>query len=499
MLTRRDLGLVLALTLGSLLAPSVVAAADIPLVVGQAVRPAQFHPLLAPGGGRETRAIKRQVFDALVVQDDGLRPQPQLARSWTVTDDLIWVFQLRDDVSFHNGERFNAEVVKYNLDRILDPQSTAPGASTLRTLVETVEATGEFEVTVKTRRPAPTLLTTLAFTELAPKALIGEIGDEAFAAHPVGTGPFEYVSRDGSTVRLKRNENYWGGAPASAEVTFTTIPELASRIAALKAGEIHIADQIPPDQVGQLTGNVSPSTASGTRIFFMAMNVNQAPFDDAAVRRAVAAAFDRDLLASSLYGGRARTVNQPAFPEMFGYQPDLDGFKYNRDAARTVLEKVTAPVVLSVRQVDLVLAQAAAGFLSEAGLKVDLTLTEDAAFNDMITGGRAQAYVSSWGVAEGDVDAILHPHFWSERGDNRRYTNYANPALDVLFAEGRSTTDGARRAAVYAEALQILVQDAPWATLVNPMDIYGVSNALSGWSPSPTGMYRINEAKVAGN
>ncbi|MCL4186916.1 MAG: hypothetical protein KJZ85_04855 [Rhodobacteraceae bacterium] len=499
MLLKRTVQAATALLLATVMATTEAAAADVTLVVGQAVRPTQFHPLLAPGGGRETRAIKRQIFDALVVQDDNLRPQPQLAKSWTIENDVRWIFELRDDVSFHNAERFNAETVKWNLERILDPNSTAPGASTLRTLIESVEVTGEYQVTVTTKSPAPTLLITLAFVELAPKNLVEEVGDEAFAAAPIGTGPFLFVSRDGSTVQLKRNDAYWGGPAASAEVTFTTIPELSSRIAALRAGEIHIADQIPPDQVVQLSGNVAPATATGTRIFFMAMNVNEPPFDSVAVRQAVALAFDRDLIAQALYGGRARPLNQPAFPEMFGYQPDLAGFRYDPAAARAVLSTVTAPVTLSVRQVDFVLAQAVAGFLADAGLKVELALVEDAAFNDSITGGRLQSYVSSWGVAEGDVDAILHPHFWSERGANRRYTNYANPALDALFYEGRSTTDSARRFAVYADALRLLVDEAPWAVLVNPMDIYGVSNDLTGWMPSPTGMYRINEARVGGN
>ena len=494
---RKLIGVAAAALVAALVAPVAIAQDSAPLYIGQAVKPTQFHPLLAPPGGRETRAIKRQIFDALVVQGDDLRVAPQLAESWVVTDDKVWVLKLREDVKFHNGEVFNAETVAFNLNRMLNPDSPAANSSTLRTLVESVVASGEYEVTITTKVPAPTLLTTLAFVELPPKALIEEIGDEKFAEHPVGTGPFEFVSRDGSTVVLKRNDSFWGGKPASPEITFQTIPELATRIAALKAGEIHIADQIPPDQIGELTGDVAPMTVTGTRLYYLGMNVNVAPFDDVNIRRAVGKAVDRQLLVDSIYGGQARPLTTMAFPEMFGYDANLAGFTYDAAAAKEVLSAVTVPVKVSVRQVDLVLAQATVGFLQAAGLKAEVEVVEDAAFGDLTTGGNAQAFVSSWGVAEGDVDAMLAPHFWSGRGDKRKYTNYANPEIDRIFEAGRSTTDAAKRQELYHEALSILVDDAPWAPLVNPSEIYGVSTSMTGWAPSSTGMYRLNAAAVA--
>lgn len=466
-------------------------------VFAQTNKIALLHPLQVPAGGRETRAVKRQIFDALVVQGDDLQAQPQLAKSWVVEDELRWVFTLREGVTFHNGEPFNAEVVKYNFDRLLAEDATASFSSQYKTLLDSVEVTGEYEITLVTKKPAPTLLTVLAFTEIVPKALIEEIGDDAFAEAPVGTGPFTFVSREGSTVVLARNEGYWGGAPAAEGVTFVTIPEVASRIAALKVGEVHAADQIPPDQLAGLTGDVAPMTASGTRIYFVAMNVNEPPFDQVEVRRAVAAAIDRALIAEALYGGMARPLNQPAFPEMLGYQADIKGFSYDPEAAKAVLSTVTTPVKISVRQNDLTLAQAAAGFLTEAGLNVEVVLVEDAAFSDAIDAGTPQAYVSSWGVAEGVLDAIVSRHFYTDRSQSSRFTNYSNPKLDALYLAASSTTDADARAKAHAEIIDILIQDAPWATLVNPTDIYGISTQLEGWSPSPTGLYRLNTAKLA--
>lgn len=470
---------------------------DARLIIGQADAPELLDPGMVPSGGRETRAIKRQIFDALVLQGPDLRPHPELAASWTVEDETRWIFDLREDVVFHNGEPFNAEAAKFTLDRNMAEGSQASWRSQLVALIDSVETGGEYQLIINTKQPAPTLLRILAFQEILAPGYLEEVGPEAFEAHPVGSGPFKFVSRDGSTVVLERNETYWRGAPASAEAMFVTIPEVSSRIAALQTGEITIADSIPNDLAGELTENVTPVPVDGTRIYFIAMNVEQPPFDDVEVRRAVANAIDRDLVVSALYGGKARPLTQNAFPEMFGYQPDAQGFTYDPEGATAVLSGVETPVMLDVRQNDLALAQAMQGFLSAAGLDAEVNLIEDAAFGVKIEAGQSQSYVASWGVAEGDLDAILGRHFWGGRDDTSQYTNYANPRLDDLIVAGRSTTDPDTRNGYYAEAMDILIADAPWAPIVNPAELYGASSALSGWTPSPTGLYDLTAATVS--
>lgn len=491
----RIISLVLAVIAAFTLS-STVSAKDAQIVVGQSDKPALLNPLLVPSGGRETRAIKRQIFDALVVQDNSLQPQPQLALAWDVTDETTWTFLLRDDVSFHNGEPFNAEAVKFNLDMILAPDSQAAWHSQLGSIIEKVEVAGPFKVQIKTFRPAPTLLVMLAFQEMVPPLYYTEKGPKGFEAAPVGTGPFKFVSRDGSTVTLSRNEEYWGGSAKATQLVFKTISEVSSRIAALKAGEIHVADKIPSDLVGELTGNVAPATVTGTRVYFLAMNVDKAPFKDAQTRRSFSQTIDRDLVVSALYKGEARALNQPAFPEMFGYQESLVGPSYDPEAAKAVLASVDTPVTIDVRQVDLVLAQAVQGFLAEAGFSAEVRLVEDAAFDEMTQSGRSQAYVSSWGVAEGDLDAILSRHFWSGRAETSRYTNYHNAELDKLVEAARGTTSQQARKELYSKAIDILTSDSPWASLVNPSEIYGVSKQLSGWAPQSTGLYIMTTAAL---
>ncbi|WP_431894891.1 ABC transporter substrate-binding protein [Micromonospora haikouensis] len=468
------------------------------LTIGQADKVMNLDPVQPPTGGRETRAVKRQIFDALVVQGRDLVPAPQLARSWSNPDELTWVFTLRDDVTFHDGEKFTAATAKFNLDRILDPKNNASWQTQLAALVAEVSVKGDHELVIKTKAPAPTLLTILAFQEIVPQQYLEKVGAAEFNAKPIGTGPYKFVSRTEDRIILERNDDYWGGKPKARQLAFQTIPDVAARIAALQAGEINIADKIPTDLADTLTGGVKAVSASGTRIYFLAMNVTAAPFTDVGVRQAVGSVINTEELAKSLYKGRAQALNQPAFPQMFGYQKQAAGFSFAPQPATATLKSVGAPVTVDIKQSDLTLAQAVVGQLTSAGLKVKLQPLEDEAFNEAISTGRSQAYLGSWGVAEGDLDAIVGRHFWSQRGDDSRYTNYESAALDALIEHARGTADQPTRLADYAKVIDLLVRDAPWRPLVTPDEMYGVSSSLQGWEPSPTGIYHLTEAYLAG-
>ena len=147
------------------------------------------------------------------------------------------------------------------------------------------------------------------------------------------------------------------------------------------------------------------------------MNVHAKPFDDARVRRAVAEAIDAQSIAKQLYSGRAQALNQYAFPAMLGHQKDAAGISYDPAAAKAVLQNAGTPVVIDVTQADSTLAQAVLGQLQAAGLNVRVQTVEDSAFDTKTEAGHSQAYLSSWGVAEGDLDALIIRHFWSGRDD----------------------------------------------------------------------------------
>jgi peptide/nickel transport system substrate-binding protein len=292
-------------------------------------------------------------------------------------------------------------------------------------------------------------------------------------------------------VVLEANADYWDGAPQIATVVFRPVPEVAARVAALQSGDVQIASEIPPDLADTLGGDVAAAPVDGTRVFFLAMNTTRAPFDNADVRVGVNHAVDRDALVDDLLGGYARALYQPLFPEVIGYAEDYQGYQHDPDRAASMLEGVDTPVRIDVEERDRTLAEAVAGQLQAAGLDAQINVLETEAFTASTESGDSQAYIQSWGVAEGDADVIFARHFWSPSREEAFYTGYENPELDALIEQGRSTVDDDEREQTYADAVDMVMADAPWAPLLNAQEIYGVSQQVEGFEPSPIGRYEL--------
>lgn len=445
---------------------------------------------------RITQAVVRNVFEALINQGPDLSFEPELAESWEAVDDTTWRFDLRQDVTFHNGEPFDAEAVKYSIERVLDPEQASPRASMLE-MIDSVEVEDEHTVVITTTDPAPTLLASLSVNEIVPPDYVEEVGDEGFAEAPVGTGPFTFVEwQPNQRVVLEANPDYWGGPPEVDQVVFRPIPEVSARMAALESGEVHIAAEVPPDLADSLGDGVSAAPVDGTRIWFLAMNVDEPPLDTAEARVAVNQAVNRDALVDDLLLGYARPLYQPAFPEMTGYVEGFEGHHHDPDAASAVLGQLSGSVTIDAEEKDRTLAEAVAGQLSAAGLDASVNILETQAFQEAIGSGASQAYLSSWGVAEGDADVIYARHFWSPSRADSVFTGYENAELDKLIEAGRSTVDVDERNEIYAEAVGIVMADAPWAPLINAQEIFGVSDRVQGFEPSPIGRYVVKSVSL---
>lgn len=448
---------------------------------------------------RPTQNVIHTAFESLVNMDNELNPVPELASEWEEVDEVTWRFHLREGVTFHNGDEFTAEDVKFSIERILDPEQNSPRASMLA-VIEDVEIEDDLTVLITTHDPAPTLLASLAVNEIVPADYLQEVGDEEFAANPVGTGPFVFDTwTPNETVVLNANPDYWGGAPALDSVVFRPIPEVSSRLAALQSGDVHIAADIPADLSGGLTGNTEAVSAAGTRIFFLALNTTQDPLRDEDVRVAINQAVDKQTIVEALYEGNARVLNQPAFPEMVGYHDDFSGYEFDLDAASSVLNAVDGTLEIDVREADRTLAEAVAGQLQSAGLNASVTILEDQAFNERVESGASAAYLASWGVAEGDADVIMARHFWSPIRAEAFYTGFADERVDELIVAARSTLDTVEREELYAEATELIMGAAPWVPLINPEEIYGVSLAVTGWEPSPIGRFNLVDTALSEN
>ena len=358
--------------------------------------------------------------------------------------------------------------------------------------ISSVEVKDPHTVLIKTKTPSPILLAGLAVNEIVPPKYVQEVGAEEFAKKPVGTGPFSFVERvPNERIVLQANKDYWGGAPKVDKLVFRPVPEVSARIAALKSGEVHIAAEIPADLAPTLTGDVKAAPVTGTRIFFLAMNVTQAPFTSAEVRAGVNHAIDREALVKGLYQGYGRSLDQPAFPEMLGYHDSFQGPSFDLAKAKQLLSAADgAAVRIDVEEKDKTLAEAVAGQLQQAGLKATVNVLETQAFTNSIGSGASQAYLSSWGVAEGDADVISR-----STSGRRRAQARSTPATATIRSTSSWRTRAPPPTRPSASAVPAGDRDGharrAVGPLLNPHEIYGVSTRVLDWEPSPIGRYNV--------
>jgi len=261
-----------ALTLGVALATAVLAVSPAgaapagEVKIGLAAEPNTFDPHLTVG--RNTQIFIVNVYDGLTARDAQGNLVPALAESWKRLNPTTWQFVLRKGVKFHNGDDFNAESVKFTLDRATNPETKATISSELGTIAST-EIVDPYTVNVITKTPdflLPVRLGELFGLMLSPKHT-NAVGKEAIATRPNGTGPFKLVSwTKNEQMVLEANESYWRGAPKVKKIIVRPILEDAARIAALQAGEVDLITPIPYARIAELKrSSTSRSTCASRR------------------------------------------------------------------------------------------------------------------------------------------------------------------------------------------------------------------------------------------
>ncbi len=438
-----------------------------------------------------TTNVLIHIFDRLFMRDENMELIPHLAEEAEALDDLVWEITLKDGITFHNGEEFNADSVKFSIDRIIEPGSKSPMVSSLNT-IEMVEVVDDTTVRITTKVPDPILPSRL--TQLiVPKEYILEQGEEHFAENPVGTGPYRFVSwtRD-SEVVLEANEQYWLGAPSIETVIFRAVPENSVRIAELQTGGVDLIVNVPPHQIGTIeeTGHSEVRTTPSGRIIFIQLVADQGgKVGDPRVRQALNHAVDVPTLIDSILDGYGYPSTQPLTPLDFGFHPEVEGFEYNPEKARELLNDAGYPEGISIKldtpvgryMMDKEISEAIVGQMEEAGIEAELVINEwGVHIEKLLEKHMEHAFFIGWGTQLFDADSTLFPQMRT----GERLTYYSNEDLDELLDEARAEMDLERREALYHEAIEILMEDPAFIYLYQQEDIYGVNKDLA-WEPSP--------------
>jgi peptide/nickel transport system substrate-binding protein len=466
------------------------------VVVAQASDPTTLDPHMH--FEVHANVVLNNVFDCLMERSyktGKLKHEPKLATSWEAINDTTWVFHLRKGVKFHNGEPFDAEAVKFNIERVLDPAQKAK-RRTYFTFIDRVEVVDPYTVKIITKYPAGFAIANLGFAmSIHPPKYVKEKGKSYVASHPVGTGPFKFVRwlKDQEIV-LEANEDYWDGPPQIRTLIFKPIPEDGTRVAALMAGDVDIAKNIP----FHLTPMINKSkrsrvleTPSGltVNVFFDTLKEGS-PMQDKRVRQAINYGVDNKAIIEKILGGYGKAVGSPLNPAHFGYSPKIKPYPYDPEKAKALLKEAGYGSGLSLTlnspsgrfQKDKEFAEAVAGQLAKIGVNVKVVVWEWGNYIKKLYSaeGAGPMYTRGWG-ASFDGDAVVSPNF--QCGVKR--SKYCNKELDALLAEARSSLDVAKREKLYEKIGLFLREEAPCLWMHQGYDIYGVRNRVQNWTPTP--------------
>src|SRR5215831_11928335 len=273
------------------------------------------------------------IFDNLTSRHPDGKLYPGLALESKLQSQTVWAFKLRQGVKFHNGDPFTSADAKFSLERTYDPNAKTMVA-TVFTTIDKIEAPDPYSLIVHTKKPDPLLPARLAFYggQIVPKKYVESVGNDAFNAKPVGTGPTRFVSwvKD-DRLTLEANPDYWGGKPDFDKLIVRSIPETAPRVAALLKGEVDVITQLPPDQEDRVTANAATRVEGAlyAGLYVLAVNSKRPPLDNPLVKQALSLAIDRELIVKELWKGRGIVPNGPIAKGDNHYDQRLPALAYN--------------------------------------------------------------------------------------------------------------------------------------------------------------------------
>ena len=422
------------------------------------------------------------VTEGLVTTDDNGAVIPELAESYELMDDQVtWRFELREGITFHNGEPFNAEAVKFSLDRISGEEFGSLIANYFSAYA-TATVVEEHTVDIMTAQPSPDFLAVLTSAQMVPPSYTASYPN-AQNDHPVGTGPYTFTSRSADRVVITKNADYWGGPPPGPDtVTGLTRPEVSSRVAGLAAGnEFEVALAIPSDLISEVPG-VAYNAPSGTMMLWL--NGFNGITQDPRVREAIVLAVDQEGIRTAIIGADTSLSGecQMSIPGNAGYNPNLADQGYDPDRARQLLEEAGAvggtlsfavPTARYTGGEDI--AEVVVDQLGAVGLNVDLVLSPYQEWLGSLFEPR-ESRAEMFFVRAGNVTPSVTPAwnlFVKEDGrlEMIGYSNYPGLGQTVLDAMGE--VDPAMRTELFAAATDGVCNTHGFAILYKERGIVG--------------------------
>ena len=454
--------------------------------------------------------VAAHIFDYLVLRDERQKPIPGLAESWKTIDPLTWEFKLRKGVKFHDGSEFTAADVVATIERVpLVPNSPSPFTVYTKQIKEMI-VVDPHTIRFKTASPYPLMPTDMTQVAIISKAA-AKASTEDFNSGKaaIGTGPYKFVRyAKGDRIELARNDAYWGGKTPWDKATLRLLPNDASRVAALLAGDVQAIEYVPTSDVARIRADsrLNVYKVIADRLIYLHLDsdrdaspyvtdtdgrpLGRNPLKDARVRKAISKAINRAAIVDKVMEGEAVPAGQLLPDGMFGTTPNLKVEPYDPEGAKKLLAEVGYPKGFGLtihspnnRYVnDTKVAQAIAQMLTRIGIATKVEAMPSATFFPQATELKFSFMLLGWGSGTGEASSTLKALLATYSKDKGFGTanrgRYSNPRVDALLEEGLATVDDPKREALLQRATEVAINDTGIIPLHFQVNLWATRNGI---------------------
>jgi peptide/nickel transport system substrate-binding protein len=448
----------------------------------------------------QSERIDNLIFDDLLSRGEDLNVAPGLAERWEISDSLTYVFHLHRGVKFHDGRALTSRDVKWTFDSLLQGKVRSTKAAVYR-FVDHIDAPDDATVVFHMKEQDATLLWNLSDGAIG---IVPDGSGEEMSRHPIGSGPFRFVSAETDRdVTVERNDEYWGERAKLSRVRFAVVPDATTQALELRKGSGDIAiNSLTPDTVFTLEKepNLLVERGAGTRLAYLGFNLRDPILKDSRVRQAIAYALDRPPMIEYLWRGQAQPARSVLPTQSWAYNGGVPSYDHNIAEANQLLDTAGYPKTNGVRfhiamktstdENTRLMVAVMQQQLREAGIALDIRSFEFATFFSDVQHGAFQMYGLRWIGGNEDPD-IFEYAFDSAKfppnGANRGY--YSNTKVDALIDKARREIDPSVRKPLYAEVQSILANDLPYINLWYLDNILVHTRRVRNLKLNPAGNY----------
>ena len=490
---------IIAALLASLVLAATPATAETVLRIGLNDDPDALDPTVSRAyvGRLVFAALCDKLFD--VTPDLKIVPQLATGYEWAA-DNRSVTLRLRPGVKFHDGEPFNAEAVRFNIDRHLSMAGSFRKSEIGE--IKSVDVVNDLTVRLNLSQPLVPLLAALtdrAGMMISPKAA-KELGDR-FGTRPVCAGPFKFVERvaQGKIV-LQKFADYWDKANVHLDrVEFVPITDSTARLASLRSGDLQMIERVSPTDLAQIRADSRLKVVGVPELGFQVIRLNVAngpkskTLADVRLRQAIDAAIDRAALVKAVFNDEYIAGNQFVSPSSVYYNKKFAVKPRDVARAKQLLREAGQPnlaftLILPPERDRQEAAQVIQAMLAEAGITMTLQSQENVTMLEAGKRGDFEAYFTFWS-GRPDPDGNIFTHYTCKGAQND--SHYCNAEFDALVTKARQVADPAQRKQLYDKATELLLRDVPALHLWHRRVFTGFNARVEGFAPHPDGIIRV--------